>query len=230
MDNKVLSFIYGAGKYGKYLFQCFRDLIEIDYFVQTEEPVVKEIEGIPVISFERMINMEGKKIVFIAMGNKRIAHAVGTNIYNADSANIKVYYCGDFIADNLLMENKFHLIGDKYCIVCGNSFKEFLPSGIKGKIFDKYHIIGGGRRNNCICPCCGAWDRQRWFYYVLQNKTDIPQMSGRILHFAPEKGVVDYIKQNEGIDYYTADIISGRLCMSQILQIFNIEKALLTML
>ncbi|MBD5523527.1 MAG: hypothetical protein HDR04_03745 [Lachnospiraceae bacterium] len=143
MSNKALSFIYGAGKYGKLLLQCFRDLMEIDYFVQTEEPVVKEIEKIPVISFERMIKMKGLKIVLIAMGNKKIAYEVGMNIYNADSANIKVYYCGNFIEDNLLMESKIHLTGDKYCIVCGNSFKEFLPAGISEKIFNKYHIIGG---------------------------------------------------------------------------------------
>ncbi|MBD5523528.1 MAG: class I SAM-dependent methyltransferase [Lachnospiraceae bacterium] len=71
-------------------------------------------------------------------------------------------------------------------------------------------ILLGGHRNNCICPCCGAWDRERWLYYVLQNKTDISQMSGRILHFAPEKGIINYIKKNERIDYYTADIVSGR--------------------
>lgn len=35
-------------------------------------------------------------------------------------------------------------------------------------------------------------------------------MSGRILHFAPEGAVAEYIKQNDKIDYYTGDIDSGR--------------------
>lgn len=210
--QKTLNFIYGAGKYGKLLLQSFMDIMEINYIVQTEEPIVKELEGIPVISFERMINMEGEKTVFIAINNKRIAQEVKKNIYNTGNTNIKVYICGDFIKDNLLMtiKSKNQPAGNKHCVVCKNSFNEFLPGGINEEIFDKYHIIGGGYRENCLCPYCGAGDRARWFYYVLQNIMDISKVSGRILHFAPEKGIREYIKQNMGIDYYTGDIVEGR--------------------
>ena len=42
MENKALKCIYGAGKYGKLLLRYFDDFIEIDCFVQTEEPLMKE--------------------------------------------------------------------------------------------------------------------------------------------------------------------------------------------
>lgn len=78
------------------------------------------------------------------------------------------------------------------------------------KILSSIISLGGGYRANCICPCCGAGDRERWLYYVIKNKTDISKMSGRILHFAPEKAIVEYIKENPKIDYYTGDIIAGK--------------------
>lgn len=210
MESKVLKFIYGAGKYGKLLFHCFSDLMEIDYFVQTEEPIVNEIEGIPVISFERIINMKGKKIIFLAISDKRIAEEIERNIYSADNENITVYYCGNFVADNCLMRIKPHPTGDKHCIVCGYNFEKFLSGGINAEIFSKHHIIGGGYRNSYRCPCCGATDRVRWGYYVLQNKTDILEISGRVLHIAPERGIKNLIERNREIDYYTADIVSGK--------------------
>lgn len=210
MENEILRCIYGAGKYGKLLLQYFNNFMEISCFVQTEEPLIKELEGIPVISFERMINTNGKKIVFIAIKDRRIAKEIEKNIYNADNENITVYHCNSFIEDNMLQEIKPHLAGNKHCIICGNNFESFLPRGIKAEIFSKYHIIGGGYRDNCICPCCGSWDRIRWVYYVLQNKIDVTEISGRILHFAPEREIKDIIKRNNKIDYYTADIVPGR--------------------
>lgn len=209
--QKTLKFIYGAGKYGKLLHQCFLGLIEINYFVQTEEPIVENLEGIPIISFERMINMEGEKTVFIAIGNKRVAQEVQKNIYCTGNTNIKVYFCSNFIEDNFLMiRSKNHFSGNKFCVICENSLTDFLPAGIREEIFDKYHIIGSGYRENCLCPYCGARDRVRWFYYVLQNIIDISKVSGRLLHFAPETGIREYIKQNMNIDYYTGDIVAGR--------------------
>lgn len=115
----------------------------------------------------------------------------------------------------------FQLHGNKYCITCENNLGEFLPAGIEADIFKYHHIIGGGYRENCICPHCGSGDRERWLYYVLKNKLDIFKMSGRILHFAPEKMIHNYIKQNQNVDYYTCDIVPGRAM--HIVDITNIQ-------
>ena len=97
----------------------------------------------------------------------------------------------------------------KECIICGNKVDEFFANGINHKLFTKHHIIGGGYRENCTCPKCGKNDRERWIYYVLKNKLDILNATGRILHFAPESSIKELIMQNKNIDYYTCDIIPG---------------------
>lgn len=206
------KFIYGAGKYGQLLLQYFTSINEkIDYFVQTEEPDIKEIQGIPIISCKKMLSIDGKKTVFIAINNRKTAKEIGRNIHIANSCNTKVYQYSDFIDDNLLMNvTNIELQGKNHCIVCGNNPNEFLAAGTKGEIFKHHHIIGGGYRENCICPCCGTDDRGRWLYHVLQNKLKFFEQSGRILHFAPEKVIYYYMKQNEKVDYYTCDINQGK--------------------
>lgn len=109
----------------------------------------------------------------------------------------------------------------KKCIICGNEFDYFLAGGSTEELFSKHHIIGGGYRKNCACPKCGIIDRERWLYYVIKNKTDIEKLNGKILHFAPEKSIIDYISSNKNIDYYTCDIQIGRAM--HIVDITNIQ-------
>ena len=199
------KYIYGAGTYGKLLLQHMSNIGEkIDAFVQTEEPRVAEVNHIPVISCETLLHMKGKKTVYIAMNDRKVASEIEHGIYAVDNRDMKVFQYGSFIRDNLLAT------GDKYCNVCGNSVKAFLPLGIKEDLFKQHHIIGGGYRKNCTCPCCGVGDRERWLYYVLKNKTDIFRISGRVLHFAPEYYMKKEIGQNGNVDYYMCDIAPGQ--------------------
>ncbi len=85
-----------------------------------------------------------------------------------------------------------------------------MPAGIQEEIFNNYHIIGGGYRENCTCPFCESGDRERWLYYILKKYTDIFETDGRVLHFAPEKRIEHYIKLNGNIDYYPCDIVAGK--------------------
>ncbi len=211
MGYTTQNFIYGAGRFGKLLLQCLTEWGKrIDYFVETQEPAIAKIDEIPVISFERMIKMHGRKIIFIAIQNDKTAREIQKKIYTVDVSNCTAYLCGSFINENLRIKKGMHLEGKRHCLICENNLNEFLPAGIQEGIFNRLHIIGGGYRKNCLCPYCKAVDRGRWLYYVLKNKTDISEMSGRILHFAPESGISEYIKQNTKIDYYTGDIAPGR--------------------
>ena len=99
----------------------------------------------------------------------------------------------------------------KYCIICGHKVGKFYSGGISEEIFTRHHIIGGGRRDNCICPYCGNIDRARWQYYVLQHFTEITSAKGiRVLHFAPEPPNAKLIRSNSNCTYNTADIVPGR--------------------
>ena len=211
MKDVYVKYIYGAGKYGKLLFNWLLDMgIEIDYFVQTDEPSKREIDGVPVISFKDLleIDRDENKIVFIAINNNKAIDEIEKNILSAAHMDsIRIYNCRNFINDNLLKKNNAITSGSKQCIICGSNVDKFLPGGIEEGIFKQHHIIGGGYRENYACPYCGAIDRHRWLYFVLQNKLDISRASGRVLHFAPEGLIQKYIQQNEQIDYYTGDIV-----------------------
>lgn len=100
--------------------------------------------------------------------------------------------------------------GSKYCIVCGSEVAKFIPFGSIAAVFKEHHVIAAGYRENCVCPVCRCFDRVRFQYYILKNKTNIETMSGRILHIAPEKGLFRLITSNPCIDYYSGDIIPRR--------------------
>lgn len=76
-----------------------------------------------------------------------------------------------------------------YCNLCDLKVPFMLDSGIESPAFSKRKIIGGGIREKCICPICGGNDRERWLEYVLNNKMDLFNKNGTVLHFAPEKQI-----------------------------------------
>lgn len=204
------KYIYGAGEYGRILLQCLQDIdVEVDAFVQSSEPENSEISGIPIISVRSLFDIEASKVVLIAIKNKRIVEEIEQKIYAKDD-NITIYDCSSFVDANMIRKRTMNSTGKKCCNICNNKVADFLPAGMKNNIFEKHHIIGGGYRTNCICPYCAACDRERWIYYVIKYKTDISKITGRVLHFAPEKMISEYIKSNANIDYYTGDLVSGR--------------------
>ena len=93
------------------------------------------------------------------------------------------------------------------CNVCGCRFDNFIPGGVKTDSFAKYHVIGGGFRENYKCPFCDAIDRERFLHYVMKVRLNISEASGRVLHFAPEACIKQLIQSNAKIDYYTGDIV-----------------------
>lgn len=183
-----------------------------DYFVQTDEPACEKIDEIAVISLRTMINIKSDKLIFIAMNNTRVIREIEKNIYAQCGSDyiVKIFNCRNFISDNLLLRHTTNMSGSRQCIACGSKFAEFCPGGINEKIFSRYHIIGGGYRKTYKCPYCGAIDRERWLFYVLEKYTDISSISGRVLHFAPEGAIETYIRRNEHVDYYSGDIVQGK--------------------
>lgn len=203
-------FIYGAGKYGNLLYGCLNDVgVKVDSFVQTELVINDMSKKVSTISFAELKNIDEEKIIFVAIKNANVAREIEHNIYKYCSNSV-VYNCGSFIEENLIRRRVRNILGDKYCIICNNQVDKFEPVGIEEEIFNRLHIIGGGYRENAVCSNCGCIDRERWLYYVIKNKTDISTLSGRILHFAPEESISDYIKNNDEVDYYTADVVLGR--------------------
>lgn len=78
------------------------------------------------------------------------------------------------------------------------------------RLFREHHIIGGGHRESYSCPVCGGVDRERWQLWVLSRETGIFREKCRVLHFAPEPHISEFIAANSYCEYYTGDIVPGR--------------------
>lgn len=209
-DKSMMKYIYGAGKYGRALLRYFQSIgCEIDFFVQTETSGKEFVDGIRLKSINEIEDSEySSHVFFVAISNHRTANDVKIRIKALDLNEVRVYDYGRFVEDNLL---NYEIVpeGSRECIICGSTFEDFKPAGTEEEIFSKHHIIGGGYRKNALCPCCGSLDRERWQFYVLNNKIKIIQNRGRILHFAPEKHISHMIRKADTIDYYTGDIVPG---------------------
>ena len=105
------------------------------------------------------------------------------------------------------LKNLFeHLSNIGYCNICHHDIKSWGYCG--NHIYSKYEIVGNGKRIG-LCPYCGSYDRNRWYYYVIKNYTSLFEEGGSVLHFAPEKSIEKQFKKNSLIEYYTADIEEG---------------------
>lgn len=205
--------IYGAGKYGQRLHEHFKTLgVKADFFAQTAEPVDRTLDGIPVISFEDMLRLDGDLIICMAIKDRAVSAEIADKIKQATiiRGELTVYDYVSFLDEQPILSSVTSKDGPRQCNICGNRFQNFKPSGIEEEVFTEHHVIGGGHRDNSVCPCCRAIDRERWQYHVLKEVLGIGKMTGRILHFAPEQHIRKLIRSNPNIDYYTGDIVPGR--------------------
>lgn len=210
MDEKII--IYGAGVYGKSLLRFLLGMgVQVDCFCQTESSRDNLVDGLSVISFADLCKMEEKKRIFIALRDKTTSRKIKLWLTAVFMDNVSVIECGSFIDGNNILYNC--KTGEGYCTLCCKPV-EFIAGGgaeVKDiKLFQEHHIIGGGYRDNYKCPVCGSVDRERWQFLVLTKHTGIFRDRCRVLHFAPEPRLSEYIAANPGCDYYTGDIELGR--------------------
>lgn len=97
---------------------------------------------------------------------------------------------------------------DYYCPYCGNSFVKFLPGGIDVPVLKEKEVIGGGFRENMLCPRCFSVDRDRLIYLFLKEKTNLFSAPLKVLHIAPEGCIrallmtLPNIEYRSGVKYY----------------------------
>lgn len=81
----------------------------------------------------------------------------------------------------------------RHCPCCGRSSRKFLPAGTK-------------RREDAVCPSCGARERQRLLWLYLSRETDLSRRPLRVLHFAPEECLSRRFRAQRNLSYVTADL------------------------
>lgn len=83
---------------------------------------------------------------------------------------------------------------DKYCPVCQQDAKSFLPGGVK-------------RRPGARCPTCGALERHRLIWLYLGARTDLfDGRRKRLLHVAPEPHFASRLWNRDDIEYLSVDL------------------------
>ncbi|MBC8319529.1 MAG: methyltransferase domain-containing protein [Bacteroidetes bacterium] len=98
----------------------------------------------------------------------------------------------------------YYYIGNKYnCPICEYNFRKMLPGGFDLDVIKEKNIIGGGRRNNNICPNCQSTDRDRLVFMYLKHETEIFKNKVKILHIGPEPSLYNRLKKHSNIFYVT---------------------------
>ena len=90
-----------------------------------------------------------------------------------------------------------------FCPYCGNSFRKMLPGGFDLPVLKEMKIVGGGYRNNLVCPRCYSVDRDRMIYLFLDEKTDIFTSPYKVLHIAPEGCIRALLTSLPHLDYHS---------------------------
>lgn len=91
------------------------------------------------------------------------------------------------------------------CPFCNSRLETFLPFGFSFPVLKEKKVVGGGYRQNALCPTCGSLDRERLLYLYLLHKTDIFEKPQKLLHVAPAAKLADILRTKVNIDYLTAD-------------------------
>jgi SAM-dependent methyltransferase len=96
------------------------------------------------------------------------------------------------------------------CPLCGWHFRRFLPTGVKSPAYAEFGIVGGGYRQNAICPRCWSSDRERHLFLFLRDHTPLFHDPLRVLHIAPELNLSRLLRGRDNLDYLSGDISSPR--------------------
>ena len=81
------------------------------------------------------------------------------------------------------------------CPVCENTFRSFLPYGVKV-------------RQNALCPACLSLERHRLLWLYLKNETGFFTDNIKVLHVAPEQSFLKRFRSLQNLDYTSADLES----------------------
>ena len=208
--------IYGTGKWGKLIYGLLRELgCNILSFCRTEVNKNEMLCDLNVIKIEDIAEEHKKDIIMlIAIRDIKSVVEIKRKLLDNNFKENQIIDINNFVLDNIdiLTPSQGKDLSDRYkCICCNHNIKGFLPGGEKGsKLFAQNKVIGGGFRDNNICPVCGSSDRIRWQKYVYTHFTNILKEECTVLHFAPEDYIYTLIRKNINCDYYTGDIEIGK--------------------
>ncbi len=96
--------------------------------------------------------------------------------------------------------------GEYFCVFCEKRYRRFLSSGSNRPLFDKYEVVGAGKRRNVICPNCFSRHRARLLHLFFRDRTKILTEPSRVLHIAPDPQLARTFLDAESVDYVCGGI------------------------
>src|SRR5579871_3476477 len=100
------------------------------------------------------------------------------------------------------------------CPFCGARLRAFRPWGEEFPVLIDKNVIGGRRRDDCLCPICKSNDRERLLYLYLVNETVILRDDLELLHVAPERNLRATLERAGNVAYATADLTATDVAMT----------------
>ncbi len=99
-----------------------------------------------------------------------------------------------------LFKKKIFYGSEKFCPVCKSHLKKFYTL-----YFPRY--IKLQPRPGAVCPVCGSIERIRLLWFYFEEYTDLlKEPRKKLLHIAPEAAFIEKLKNNQYVDYLSADI------------------------
>src|SRR5262245_57166999 len=88
------------------------------------------------------------------------------------------------------------------CPFCSSRLRRLHGYGMRSPVFAEAHVVGGGYRDNNLCPVCLSTDRERLLLFFLQERTGLFGARSRLLHLAPEAHLQDSLKRMPNVSYW----------------------------
>jgi len=111
------------------------------------------------------------------------------------------------------LKRAYHFGGRRECPFCRSRVRAFRPFGGDFPVLLEKDVVGGRRRDDCLCPICGSIERERLVYLYLLNETAIYRDETALLHIAPEKNLRVTFERSHNISYTTADLQAAGVTM-----------------
>lgn len=94
------------------------------------------------------------------------------------------------------------------CPFCGAFLRRFLPFGTDFPVLREFRVVGGGRRENGLCPICFCSDRERLLLLFTTERAPRLPTRSRVLHMAPERSLRRFLAEKVSGLYITGDFAS----------------------
>ncbi|MFC2091746.1 class I SAM-dependent methyltransferase [Elusimicrobiota bacterium] len=93
------------------------------------------------------------------------------------------------------------------CPICNGHFRRM--KSYKKSYYIKGELVDCSTKN-AICPNCYSDIRHRFILIFLTKNTNLLSENIKLLHFAPETGIMNYLNKQENIEYIACDIDPSR--------------------